>query len=82
MVNTGRFDVDKLKDQSTNDEFCNKIKEILQGEEAVADADVDRNWEQIGKVINSVATTISGRKISKTKFGSWFNRICEEDIER
>lgn len=40
----------------------------------------DRKWKQIEKAINSVATTILGRKISKTK--PWFNRICKEAIER
>jgi len=81
VVNTRRFDIDKLEDQSTNKKFSNKIKEILQREEVVADADVNyRNWEQIRRAINSVVTTILGKKTSKTKL--WFNRICEEAIER
>lgn len=79
VVNTGRFDINKLEDQSTNGEFSHKIKDILQGEEVVADADVDRNWRQIRKDINSVATTILRKKISKTK--PWFNRICEETLK-
>lgn len=39
MINTGRFNINKLDDQATNNDFSNKIKEILQGEEVVADAD-------------------------------------------
>lgn len=80
VVNTERFDIDKLKDQSINNEFSNKIKEILQGREVVADTNVNRNWEQIRRAINSVGTTILGKKNLKTK--PWFNRICEEAIER
>lgn len=43
VVSTGRFDIDKLDHQTANSKFSNKIKDILQGEEVVADADVDRN---------------------------------------
>jgi len=57
----------------------NKIKEI-KDRVVVTEADVDRNWEQIRRAINSVATMILGKKTSKTK--PWFNRICEEVIER
>jgi hypothetical protein len=80
VLNTGRFDIDKLEDQSLNNQFSNKIKKILQEKEVVADADVDRNWEQIRSAINNVMATILGKKNLKTK--PWFNRVCEEAIER
>jgi len=79
VLNTGRFDIDKLEDQSINDQFSNKVKEILQEKETVAEADVDRHWEQIRSAINNAATTILGKKNLKTK--PWFNRVCEEAIE-
>lgn len=80
MLNTGRFDIDKLEDQSIINQFSNKIKETLQEREVVADADVDENWEQIRSTINNVAATILGKKNLKTK--PWFNRVCEEAVER
>lgn len=80
VLNTGRVYIDKLEDQSINNHFSNKIKEILREREAVADVDVNRNWEQIRSAINNVATTILGKK--NLKYKPWLNRVCEEAIER
>lgn len=53
VVNSGRFDINKLEDQSINKEFRNKIKEFLLGREVVAITDVDGNWEQIKRAMTN-----------------------------
>ncbi|CAI6347758.1 unnamed protein product [Macrosiphum euphorbiae] len=79
-VNSRRLDIDKLENHDIGKLFVNSIKDTLQSKQRIFEGNIDEGWEEIRDALSNVANKTLGTKKLKPK--PWFNRICEEALQR
>ncbi|CAI6370121.1 unnamed protein product [Macrosiphum euphorbiae] len=79
-VNSRRLDIDKLENHDIGKLFVNSIKDTLQSKQRIFEGNIDEGREEIRDALSNVANKTLGTKKLKPK--PWFNRICEEALQR
>jgi len=80
LTKRGRTDRVKLTDKQICKEYAESFQNIIKNKQLDVKNNVDKIWELVKESITEAATKVLGKKVPKTK--PWFNRICEEAVQR
>jgi len=70
----------KLTDKQICKEYAESFQNIIKNKQLDVEENVDKTWELVKESITEAATKVLGKKVPRVK--PWFNRICEETVQR
>jgi len=80
LTKRGRTDIVKLTDKQICKEYEESFQNIIKNKQLDVKENVDKTWELVKESITEAAMKVLGKKVPKSK--PWFNRICEEAVQR